>query len=288
MASVLVFATACTAAGSTLPFRAVPYAATEQEAANQQAAEAEAASLLELLQLPPGAVQSASPPPDSGLSQPAELPRTPKLIDRPSWWLVPGSRDGVLEWIKEHAPAGSQPVGGGEIVGAGLNSRFVNFGWPPIPEVLASRTLMVEGVGLADGSTGLRADAQVVWTVPRPASEVIPARARVIAVRFSGRRISHRRFLITRSKAVRRIATLIDGLPTVQPGVHSCPMIRANPPTLTLTFRTRPRGRALAVAVQPKAAGVCQPMKLSINGEAQTPLLGGGSVVRLVTRFARG
>ena len=57
-------------------------------------------------------------------------------------------------------------------------------------------------------------------------------------------------------------------------------MILVDGPTVTFTFRAKAGGTVLAVASQNVAqgpSGVCNPMRLSIDGRSQTPLLGGSA-----------
>jgi hypothetical protein len=87
---------------------------------------------------------------------------------------------------------------------------------------------------------------------------------------------------------IRRIGSLINGLETVQPGVFDCTG-KADDPVVTFTFRAAPGGRVLARAAQiiePSAPhGSCEPMTLTINGRAWSPLLGGTGVVRAAQRL---
>jgi hypothetical protein len=93
---------------------------------------------------------------------------------------------------------------------------------------------------------------------------------------------------VTSAAKIRRIASLINGLETVQPGVFDCTG-KADDPVVTFTFRAAPGGRVLARAAQiiePGAPhGSCEPMTLTINGRAWSPLLGGTGVVRAAQRL---
>jgi hypothetical protein len=70
---------------------------------------------------------------------------------------------------------------------------------------------------------------------------------------------------------VRRAASIIDGLPTFQPGGYSCPA--DNGPVVTLTFTSAETGgRSLATAVID--GGGCELVQLWINGRREHALQG--------------
>ena len=260
------------------------------EAPNRVAAETDARDLLARLVLPAGSSYSATQPQGSSphLSQPSQVPGTPKLFDRPAWWSVPGSPATVLESVKENPPAGSRLSSESSLVqrGVGELSHSIEFSWLPVAGVLSSRVLLLTAVAEPGGTTGLRADAQVVWVVPRPASERIPAGARVLEVGYSKGGKPPREFTVLNRRAVRRIATLIDGLPIVQPTYpHSCPAMQANPRTMTLTFRAAPTGRPLAEATQVEPPGSCGGMSLEIYGKQRPELTGAETVLRAVSEL---
>jgi hypothetical protein len=260
------------------------------EAPNRVAAEKVARSLLAWLTLPAGSSYSATQPSGSSprLSQPSEVPGTPKLIDRPAWWSLPGSPEAVLESIKRRPPAGSRLFEESSDVqlGVGELSRSIEFSWPSVAGVLASRALLLTAVAEPGGTTGLRADAQVVWIVPRAVSERIPAQARVLEIAYSKGGKPPRMLTVQNRSAVRRIAALIDALPIVQPSdPHSCPAMRANPRTVTLTFRAAPTGRPLAEATQSEPPGVCAPMSIEIHGTRRPALTGAETVLSALSKL---
>jgi hypothetical protein len=82
---------------------------------------------------------------------------------------------------------------------------------------------------------------------------------------------------------VARIVALIDDLPAVKAGmVIPCPMIPANVPVVTLTFRASKGGSVLAQATQIVMAGPvtpCLETQLHIDGHAQRELLGGAPLL---------
>jgi hypothetical protein len=231
---------------------------------NRDAARTDAAALLSRLRLPPGAIKVTSNPPGAGaaLAHAFDAPATPNLVDEHGWWVVPMTPASLLAFVERQRPRGSR------LEQSGFGSKgpqMVGYGWPARLGVLSTRWLVIEVVALANGSTALRVDAQVVWITPRPASERIPAgvdRLTVSVVR--ARRSIQGPVTVTARNRIRRARSLVDGLPLAQPGVSACPVDLGI--TVRLTFYGR-SNRPLAVAgVDP---GGCQNVSLTIRGRGQ-------------------
>lgn len=130
-------------------------------------------------------------------------------------------------------------------------------------------------VALSSESTGVRVDAQNVWIVPRSPRSKIPAGVRKIDIKSaypSGAPIISRH--IIDPGQLRKIIQWIDALEVVQPGTYSCP--RLSGPTVTFDFRG-PSGAPLAqasVLYLHGTSGPCNPIKLTLRGHTQTPLIG--------------
>jgi hypothetical protein len=217
-----------------------------------------------------------------------------KVVDRHRWWKIPEPVSNVYGFVRSHVPPSAKlstwsgPPGS---VGAPAAS-FAAYAFPPGVGYLPMRELAVTVVGLPGGSTGVRADAQVQWIIPRPLGERIPTRARVLdvtvarpgAAAFVSRKVTDRR-------RVRRIAGLIDRLQTVQPEDINCPSFPTNDPVVTFTFRAATGGPVLADASEPAYATEpttpCDPMTITIQGRRGTPLLGGASVVHAAQEMLR-
>ncbi len=261
------------------------------ERITRAAAVASAKDLLGRLYVPEGSVYSSVEPSGTNpvLEAAPDRPQTPKLIDLTSWWRIPAEPGEVLSWLEENPPLGSkESAAGGFSTSApgGAPGRFVRFEWRPIPSVLILRSLLASVVAGPEGSTVLRADAQVVWVVPRPLSDLILGTVRVLEVRrLAG--AAPRTVTIARPKAVEKIAALINGLPVPQPGdpvpdggpIAPCPKLPSKLGGLRLTFRESANGPPVAEAVQMRPAGICNPMMLKIPGHPQVPLSGGGVVL---------
>jgi len=257
-------------AGSTVALRS-------DAAANQSAAQSAAASLLASLTLPAGAIRSPTEPAGDGsvLAQPSSGPvASPNVVVEGAWWVVPGTPAQVLAYITAHPPAGSTRFihGAGASGANGASSMFAGFSLPPIVNVLSTRSLVVDVVQLPSGSTGLRADAQVLWVTPRPATERIPPgihRVRVSVRSTIPRNKPHQpSFTVSAPKRVHRLVALLNKLPAGQPGTYACPVdsgIRVR-----LAFYASHAVAPLAVVlVNP---GGCEDVQLTLDGLAQPAL----------------
>ena len=263
--------------------------------ANRNAAARDATMLLGRLALPPGATKlPAEPSGDGGvLARPASgPPAASPIIDRHRWWTMPGHQGAVTAFIRAHAPRGGKLlVSGAGVQGPGVPAGHVlAYQWPAVRGVLWSRELVIAVVDVSGGRTGIRADAQVEWTIPRPADERIPAGVHELDVTrgLLGSAPTLRVHVIDLAQ-IRTLASMIDRLETVQPGVWACPAYPVNAPIVTFTFRARLDRPALAVAREPAFATEpttpCDPMTFSIRGHARRPLLGGAAVVRAASRM---
>jgi len=264
------------ARGASTPHRSTAATSSTTAAANYAAGQADAASLLTKLALPTGSTESSSEPAGDGgvLSQSsAGLPTVPNDIDEHKWWLVQGAPADVLSYVQAHAPTGSTKVSSGYgSTGPTITSRDVVFEWPSVAGVLTTRWLVVTVAQLPDGSTALRADAEVVWVTPRPASEAIPPGTRLVRVSvhsdIKANQPAQRPFTVVSSKKIRAMLALLNALPLAQPAVISCPAdfgIRVR-----LAFFAKRRAAPLSVVeIDPEGCGW---VALTIGGRSQPPL----------------
>jgi hypothetical protein len=262
-------------------------AVSRTAAENESAAQSDAGSLLSELPLPSGATQSAIEPAeeDSLLAHPGVgPPATPNVVDDHAWWLVPGAPAEVLAYIREHLPAGAtRALTSGGLEGPNVpDNEAEAFAWPPIADILAMRWLVVHVVQLPDGSTGLRADAQVVWLTPRQVSETIPPGGHLLRISVHGslkdEQPTQRPLSVTSLKKINAIVALLNALPVAQPGLRSCPVDRGI--GVRLAFYARRGVAPLAVAsVDPEG---CGEVALTIDGTQQPGLEGGSSLIQQI------
>ncbi len=222
-------------------------------AANRARAEADAPRLLGLLELPPGAVRSATEPAgDHGaFAQPGHDELTPNLVDAHAWWTVPGTASDVLAHVAAHVPADANLfVRGTSNVAPGYESE--SFSLPAIAGVLSERVLAVAVEQLATGTTAVRTDGEALWISARPAWEQIPAG--VHTVTYAARRTTRAGkpgrvsgpIILTGAQA-RELVHFINRLELVQPGERSCPA--ALDTSVALRF-VDARGATIARAVE--------------------------------------
>lgn len=251
-------------------------AVSESAAANQAAARADAAALLGELSLPTGATEfSSEPAGDEGLLAYAGAggPATPNVVEAHAWWTVPGSRAEVMAYVRGHPPNGSALISWGSGDTRGLTSfESVTFAWPAVAGVLSTRSLVLTAVQLPHGSTGLRADTQVVWVTPRPASERIPAGARRLDVSVTsslkGNLAPQRPFSVASAQRIEAIVALLNALPAAQPGVRACP----DDPGIRLALAFYQPDAASPSAVATIDPYGCGGVRLTIGGRPQPPL----------------
>jgi hypothetical protein len=198
------------------------------------------------------------------------------------WWELPGTPDGVIAYVRAHAPAGGTLSGTGRAGNAfnGTSAESLSYQWPPVRNVLGSRELAVTATALPDGKTGVLAETQSDWIVRRPAAEQIPPTTRVIDVTsgVEGQPPVESLSVSNRSE-VRKIVKLINGLPIAQPIVYACPLL-TDPRIITMTFRTV-TGGPLAIMTYDDfrpwsgPSEGCKTVDLTIAGRRQDPLIGG-------------
>jgi hypothetical protein len=155
----------------------------------------------------------------------------------------------------------------------------------------ASRQLLVNLVALTDGNTGVRADAQVQWIVPRPASERIPAGVRAVDItRGVPGRPPAIAVTVSAPAEVSVIVAMIDRLPIVQPGGWNCPAQFAGSPRVQFVLRSA-GGAVLARAAEDadvvEPTTPCDPLSFSVGGHPETALLHGASFLHAVARLTR-
>lgn len=250
---------------------------------NLMRARQEAARLLALLHVPPGAVELAAEPKGDGgvLRVPGYDEATPNLVDVHRWWTVQGKATNVLAYVAARLPRAAKWYVSGS-GGPRPVYYMKGFALPPIPGVMAQRVLAVSVVQLTSTTTAIRTDGEVVWIIPRPASEKLsttvheiditsayPGRPPLVAVSVVG-------------PAAKRIVKWINALGVAQPGTINCPALPLGP-FVRFVFRTS-RGTTVAhgsVLDFDGTSGECNAIDLSIHGRQRMPLIGGNLLERL-------
>jgi hypothetical protein len=260
-----------TTAGSATASTAKPSPSREERAI------ADADAILASFVAPPGARRLSSTPDQSGVpSQTMLLVAQPlsHVVDAGGWWTTPGTPRAVLAWEQAHVPKRySQADGGRETQRGEPTVTFDTFSLPDILGLLANRQLTVQAV--ADGKqTVLRVDAQVTWNPPRPASEAVPAAARVVTLSLVDAASSPAPVTITDPGKVRQIIALTNGLPLFPEFPLPPTCLESSDGSVVLTFRATAGGPALAVATA-QALG-CRDVGFTLGGKSEQPLGGPG------------
>jgi hypothetical protein len=190
----------------------------------------------------------------------------------------------VVAFVKAHPAAGSRQSGTGWGSGPGIpKNREIEFAFPPIKDRIGTRWLAVLMVSLPGGSTGVRVDAQEVWTVTRSPSEKVPSRVREIRLTSASLgRPPIVALTVTNPVQVRRIISWFDALGVVQPGVLGCPVL-GNGPIVTFSFRSASGVQLARASVLDLEgmSGPCNAIDFSIGGHRQAPLVGGEFLKRI-------
>jgi hypothetical protein len=260
--------------------------------ANRRAASGAADQLLGDVVLPAGATEVPSEPAgdDHQLDRANTLTFFAAAVDRHRFWTTDASPRAVVASIEAHVPAGAKWSGSGY----SRTTMFVAYSLPAVDvPVLGPRTLSVNAVELADGSTGVRVDANVRYSAPRLPAQRVPTRARALVITMTRSPFGQSSpppplkspLTITTRSEVRRIAAIVDGLPFVAlNGVAiSCPAILPAA-IVTFAFRSAPDGPVLATVTEasdtPTGAEPCFTTELTIRGHRELGLLEGGRLLR--------
>lgn len=277
--------------GSTATVRPPP-ATSPRARANRRAARRDATSLVTKLNLPAGAASvSDEPGHDHGYLHPLPLLESEfASATAHAWWTAPGDPQSVIEAIEADPPwaATRDGTGSGGNVKTGTSELEVDYAWPPVTGVLGDRLLRVTVTRIGGGHTGVLAESQSVWIVPRPASERIPAATRIVQISSAVPGAADGGHLtITPAGQVDAIKALLDRLPIVQPGVTGCPGLMLPAKTITMTFRASASASVPSLAVlrfvdyrpwTTAYSSQCEPVQLSIGGRRRAALDGGGFI----------
>lgn len=281
----------CCAAIALQPLLAASAKAEAPLQTNKAIAQRDTRALLAQLRLPRGATRTYTQPPLPELVPPKVSGDNTIAVS--GWWVTNKAPGTVIAYVKAHrrAERGIYQV-------ETEPPSTVIFVWTIDGEHLYSQQLQVTVATLADGRTGIMAQAQSKWMVPRPLNERVPSAVRSVAITLrvgvgtGGMKHQHtRRYLFERAATVSSIVNAFDAMPISQPSLfYSCPAMFAGMPSLTLQFRSS-TGATLAhasVHVYPGPNGAsgwigCDPIDFWIGTRQQSPL----TSHTFVTRIAR-
>jgi hypothetical protein len=257
-----------TAAGHATTTTTHPAAATAQSP--KQQADADAAAILAAFVVPPGARKLPGPPPGpaSELKQMAGYTPSPNRIAKTGFWQVKGDPQQILAWTASHV--GRSHTAGGVTTNLPIPGRpkdiwSETYTLPPVPAVEDTRQLTVEVTDAGNGQTTIRVDAEVYWLAPHPASAMVPAAATAVTLSVfpNGNRNKKppQPETVTSPAAVRRIAAMVNALPSFPPGPRECGFNQGT--ELVLTFLAAPQGRVIATSLV--QTGYCEEVFLTVG-----------------------
>jgi hypothetical protein len=261
------------AAGTVSTGTAPPGTATTHEVAlartPAQLASAAARRLLGEFAPPPGSARyQRQPAGDHGaLTSPGGFV-SGAMVQDTGWWLASGPDD-VIAYERAHLPRGFRASFSSSGSGSGLTQAFELL---PDKAPLTKQYLIVSIAAAGGGKTAVRVDADVAYQPARPATERVPATARVVTItQTSGYPGSQPPppVTVTRPATVAAIVAYVNGLPlSTAPRDAPCSSAAVD---FRLDFRERPGGPLLAVAGGPVG---CDILNFILAGRPQPPLDG--------------
>lgn len=221
--------------------------------------------MLASLVFPPGSRHVGARP----VPERAEVIGSRSLVDLSSFFIVPMPVQAAARFLTGHPPAGLAASGTGTTSSRrGVVDKDVSFGLQAPPAGIASDTELLVTLGYGPrGATIARADAEVVWYPPRTAAEYLRPSAiwsARITASFLNPRLRHVAKVITSSRAIARLAALLNRMRATDNSVRMCPMIDAS---YRISF-TRRAGQPRVVV---DATG-CATDGVVVDGKAQPPL----------------
>jgi hypothetical protein len=258
-------------------------------AANRQAALAETGQLLTAVVLPAESTAVAQEPAgdDHQLAAPYIGAFFAAEVDRHAFWTTSSSAAAAVASFQAHLPPGAKLVssswGGGSAGAAyaiGTTRRFV----------VGPVQVMLNAASLANGLTGIRADAQARYVSRRLPFQRVPLSARIVQVTKANIGAKPLVSLVVTQRAiVRRLARVVNALPFLgrHAGVFSCPSFGG--PIDTFIFRASPSGPPLATVSEsadtPTDPSPCASTTLTVRGHRLNSLLEGGILLERAGRL---
>lgn len=263
----------------------------------QQQARTDAATILAAFVPPPGATRLSKPPGGVGgkLSHPDGYSIDPDVVYAATLWQIPGmTPKQALAWEKAHLPsrfkltlqAGEEVAPPSRIILPKDPYHYASYGFTPPAGKVDFGQMTVGAASTLAGQTYIRVQAMVAWQPPRPATEKVPAAARVITITaqpdWNDPHNIPAPVTISDPAKVSRIVSLLDGLNIDPGGVHGCLMMSGQ--GITLTFRPSAGGPVLATAHEDVPD--CGAVAFTIGGRRQPALSDWGPFAQKVLDIA--
>jgi hypothetical protein len=296
MSAILAAAIAACAAIVCPQASAMAHARPAQtRAANRARAVRAATALVAQTPVPAGAQRVTAEPSGDGrvLAHPPGSQVSRALIDRHAFYVVHEPLRQIERYYTRDRPAGARQNGTGSSTGPGVPANLnLTWQWHPGKPGIVSRQTLIDMVALPTGATGIRVDAQVIYRVPRPAGEKVPAGVTEVDItRAPPGQMPDLSRTVTKPPQVHAIVALIDRLPIVQPDFIACPVQLASVPVVTFSFRASRTGPALAGASEPanvtEPTSACDALAFTTGTRAWPSLLRGARFLHQVDRLVR-
>jgi len=267
----------------------------QSRAANRAAAVTAAMALVARTPVAAGARRLTAEPTGDGrlLAHAPDGKASRALIDRHAFYVVHQSLRQMHRYYTRDRPAGARQIGTGSATGPGVPANLnVTWQWQPGKPGIISRQTLIDMVTLPSGATGIRVDAQVIYRVPRPAGEQVPADVTEVDItRAAPGRVPDLSRTVTKPTQVHAIVALIDRLPIVQPDYIACPVELASVPIVTFSFRAGRTGQALAGASEhanvTEPTNACDALAFTTGTRSWPSLLRGARFLHQVDTLIR-
>ena len=247
--------------------------ATAGEQARQSQAADIARKLVSAVVLPAGAVKVTKPPaPDLTAAPTTE--DTQRMATAYALFTMPGGTSSatLADFVDAHLPAGLTHSGDGAVRG-GPNGDVEYTTYEGAPTGAFEGPQLLVTTEQAGPVTGVRIDAQVVWLPVRTAAETVPTTGVSATLEDLLAGASPHAALTLGSADAKRLAAILNALPTASDGKHGCPALTWE---ATLTFATTP-----STVVSVDSCGV----NVSVGGVDQPALADDGTLTTAVEKL---
>jgi hypothetical protein len=175
-----------------------------------------------------------------------------------AYWVSLESPNGVLAFIKAHAPEGARESSSGYGGTEGRNEFwFAHFDVPTKTPLAGPRALSIEIALAPQGHYAVRLDAVVAWHRRRQADSLVPGNAKWLKATVTQRtslftarakRRTLQTVLVSDPPVVHAVAQAVNALPFAEPAgpAPSCPAVTEPRAFVHLTFRASALSAALA------------------------------------------
>ncbi len=220
--------------------------------------------------LPPGAVRLTTAPRAYGGELGYRLGDWDP-VDHHRYWRLRMPFAAAVAFVSSHRPASARTVANRPAFRRPAATRELEWSFPAIPHLIATRVLDVTLLKLSRHTTAIRVDAKEIWSA-RPRSERLPAGVRSVTIhepRWFKKPASTRRLS---GPAMLAFVRWIDGLPvfTMRDSAACSFGPPIGGPRELLAFRAA-NGRLLAWAwIEPSSR--CTPVRFYVHGHQQPPL----------------